>query len=150
MLKIIRTDAHNSDFVRLVKALDASLAISDGEQHSFYDQYNKLDNIHHTIVAYKDDRPVACGAIKQFNTETMEIKRMFTVEDARGQGLATTVLSELENWAAELGNNTLVLETGKKQPEAVALYLKCNYKITENYGQYIGVDNSVCFRKEIK
>ncbi len=150
MLKLVRSNAHNADFVKLVEALDASLAISDGDQHGFYDQYNKLDNIHHTVVAYHNERPVACGAIKQFSTAAMEIKRMFTIQNARGKGLATTVLSELEKWAVELGNKTLVLETGKKQPEAVALYLKCNYKITENYGQYIGVENSVCFRKEIK
>lgn len=149
MLKLVRTDAVNVDFVNLVKALDANLAVSDGDQHGFYDQYNKLDAIRHTVVAYLIDVPVACGAIKQFSPTVMEVKRMFTSEKARGQGIATTVLAELEKWAAELGNSAVVLETGKKQPAAVALYKKCNYKITENYGQYLGVDNSVCFRKEL-
>jgi hypothetical protein len=43
-----------------------------------------------------------------------------------------------------------VLETGKRQPDAVALYKKCGYKQIPNYGQYIGMENSVCFEKWLK
>jgi len=147
MLILQRTDAKNIDFINLVKALDANLAISDGDQHSFYHQYNGIENIKHAIVGYHKDEPVACGAIKKHSHSSMEVKRMFTKESMRGKGCATKVLAELEQWAGELGNKSCVLETGKKQPEAVALYLKCGYTITENYGQYIGVENSVCFEK---
>ncbi len=59
-------------------------------------------------------------------------------------------LAELEKWAAELGYNKCVLETGKKQPEAIALYKRSGYKIIPNYGQYIGIENSVCFEKAIR
>lgn len=149
MIKLLRTDAQNPDFVVLVKALDASLAISDGDEHAFYDQYNKIDNIHHTIVAYHEGEAVACGAIKHYSIETMEVKRMYTSDKMRGKGCATKVLSELEQWAKELGYKSCILETGKKQPEAVALYHKCNYIVIENYGQYIGVENSVCFEKQL-
>jgi putative acetyltransferase len=60
------------------------------------------------------------------------------------------VLSELESWAAELGYPKCVLETGKRQPEAIALYEKQGYQRIPNYGQYIGVENSVCFEKVLK
>lgn len=147
MEKILRTDATNEDFKNLVAALDAELAERDGEDHSFYDQFNKIDAIKHALVFYHDETPVACGAIKKHGADAMEVKRMYTLPDFRGKGLATKTLVELENWARELGIAKCILETGKRQPEAIALYKKNDYKITSNYGQYIGVENSVCFEK---
>lgn len=58
------------------------------------------------------------------------------------------ILSELEKWAAESGYSSTVLETGKRQPEAINLYKKAGYKIIPNFGQYEGVENSVCMMKE--
>jgi GNAT superfamily N-acetyltransferase len=74
---------------------------------------------------------------------------MFVKEDRRGKGIAPTILNELEKWATELGYAACILETGKKQPEAIALYKKGGYQIIPNYGQYHGVDNSVCMRKQL-
>ncbi|MBT8394116.1 MAG: GNAT family N-acetyltransferase, partial [Bacteroidia bacterium] len=119
MIDLIKCDSNNKDFINLVKLLDADLALRDGEDHSFYSQFNKIDVIKHALVLYKDKKPVAIGAIKQFDAESMEVKRMYTLPDFRGQGLAKKVLSELENWANELGYKKCVLETGKRQPEAI-------------------------------
>ena len=74
---------------------------------------------------------------------------MFVAENNRGLGIASSILTALEIWARELGFTTCVLETGKKQPEAIALYLKCGYTIISNYGQYEGVENSICFEKHL-
>lgn len=150
MISILRTTSDNRDFIALVKVLDADLAQRDGSDHSFYAQFNKLDKIKHVVVAYEDDKAVACGAIKEFDASTMEVKRMYTLPDCRGKGIATKVLSELEKWAAELSCQKCVLETGKRQPEAIALYRKNGYKIIPNYGQYTGIENSVCFEKRIR
>jgi len=150
MIKIVRTNSDNPDFIELVKYLDADLAIRDGNEHSFYAQFNKIDKIKFVVVAYEDDQPVGCGAIKEYAPNTMEIKRMYTSPASRGNGIATKVLTELENWAAEMSFETCILETGKKQPEAIALYKKSGYKSISNYGQYAGIENSVCFRKEVK
>jgi len=150
MTTLKRTNSDDKDFIELVKYLDAELAIIDGEDHSFYDQYNKIDNIKHVIVAYKDNKPAACGAIKELNPTTMEVKRMYTVAKGRGHGLATQILVQLEQWALELGYQKCVLETGKRQEDAVALYQKNGYQLTNNYGQYVGIENSVCFEKEMK
>lgn len=149
-MKIVRADSTHPDFIALVKELDADLAIRDGADHAFYSQYNKIDLIRHVVVAYEDDLAVSCGAIKKFDDSSMEVKRMYTKPSYRGRGLALHILSELENWAAEMGFEKCVLETGKKQPEAIALYLKAGYKIIPNYGQYINVENSVCFEKPIQ
>lgn len=149
MITFLRTDSKNNDFISLVKELDAFLAVTDGDDHSFYDQYNKLDNIKYVIVAYIDDIPVACGAIKQFDTTTMEVKRMFTSEKSRGKGLASKVLKELEKWALELSFERCILETGIRQVEAVQLYKKNSYTLIENYGQYAGIEESLCFEKKL-
>src|SRR6187431_1281124 len=149
MITIRRIDSDNPDFIALVKLLDADLAIRDGADHSFYSQFNKIDKIKHAIVAYVNSEPLGCGAIKEYSSTTMEVKRMYTSPNSRGKGIATTILKELETWANELGYKTCMLETGKKQPEAIELYKKNGYKIIPNYGQYAGVENSVCFEKEI-
>jgi GNAT superfamily N-acetyltransferase len=130
-----------------VAFLDADLAERDGEDHSFYDQFNKLHLIKYALVAYEKDLPIACGAIKEFEPNVMEVKRMYVTPGKRGKGIATKVLSELENWARELGYQKCVLETGKRQPEAIALYTKNGYQIIPNYGQYAGIENSLCFEK---
>jgi putative acetyltransferase len=149
-LKLLKTDAQNLDFVALVQLLDAELAIRDGAEHSFYNQYNKITDIRHIIIAYHNNIPIGCGAIKEYASDTMEIKRMFTSYDFRGKGAATIILNELQQWSSQLGYKKCILETGKKQPEAISLYIKNGFRIIENYGQYTGVDNSVCFEKVFK
>jgi GNAT superfamily N-acetyltransferase len=148
-MRIIRTDSNDKDFIELVKHLDRELAERDGNEHSFYAQFNKIDMIRHAVVLYEEERPVACGAMKQFDAESMEVKRMYTLPDYRGKGLGSLILEALEGWAAEMDYRRCVLETGKRQPEAIALYKKNGYVIIPNYGQYIGVDNSVCFEKRL-
>ncbi len=133
MLNIIRTNSDNPDFISLVKLLDAELAERDGEDHPFYAQFNKIDKIKYAVVAYENDKPVSCGAIKEYSSDTMEVKRMYTLPEYRGKGIATKVLIELEKWAKELSFEKCILETGKKQPEAIALYKKNGYKLIPNF-----------------
>jgi putative acetyltransferase len=149
MITLIRTDSENKDFQKLVKELDADLSIRDGIEHSFYSQFNKIDMIKHAIVAYEDEVAIGCGAIKEYANDTVEVKRMYVPVNKRGKGIASKILSELEIWAKELNYAKCILETGKRQPEAIGLYLKSGYKIIPNFGQYENVENSVCFEKRI-
>ena len=75
---------------------------------------------------------------------------MYTPPESRGKGVASKVLTELETWAAEMSYEKCILETGKKQPEAIGLYKKNGYMLIPNYGQYAEVENSVCFEKLLK
>jgi len=147
MIHYLKTNSENFDFQSLVKELDADLSIRDGEDHSFYAQFNKIDAIKYTIIAYQDDIPLGCGAIKEYTSDTMELKRMFVNPVQRSKGIASGILNELEKWTLELGYKKCILETGTKQPEAIALYKKNGYNLIANYGQYEGVENSVCFEK---
>ena len=150
MIQLIRTDSENPHFLQLVKHLDADLAERDGEDHSFFAQFNKIDKIKFVVLAYETGKPLGCGAIKEYEPSTMEIKRMFVSPESRGKGIATKILSELESWAAELQFVKCILETGRRQPEAIRLYRKNGYALIPNYGQYAEVDNSVCFEKRVR
>ncbi len=149
-IKITRADSDNPDFIDLVTSLDADLAERDGEDHSFFAQFNKINKIKCVVVAYEDNQPAGCGAIKEYSPTVMEVKRMYTAPKNRGKGIASRVLKELEKWAAELSYEKCILETGKKQPEAIGLYKKSGYQLIPNYGQYAGIEDSVCFEKSVK
>lgn len=147
MLKFIKTDSNDQDFRDLVRLLDAELAVRDGAEHSFYAQFNKIDAIKNVVVAYQNEFAVGCGAFKKYDDKTVEIKRMYVRENNRGKGIAVGILAELEKWALEENFVFAILETGLKQPEAIRLYEKSGYKVIPNYGQYVGVENSVCMKK---
>jgi len=149
-IKLIHTTSENLDFAELIVALDDDLYQRNGEAQLKYRPYNKVDTIKHIVVIYVDGKPVGCGAFKKFDDESVEIKRMFVYPEMRGKQLAAKILQELEKWAVEEGYHKAVLETGHKQTEAIRLYTVAGYTLTENYGQYIGMDESICYRKELK
>lgn len=147
MFTLTLTDSGNADFQKLVAELDKDLAIRDGDEHAFFAQFNKIAALKNVIVAYNGDEAVGCGAIKEYEPGIAEVKRMYVSEVYRGRGIASLILRRLEEWAAELGYTKCILETGIKQPEAIGLYKKNGYTQIPNYGQYGGVESSVCFEK---
>lgn len=149
MVKVLYTDSKNKDFQKLVELLDNELAKIDGEEHAFYHQFNAIDHLNHVVVFYQNNTAVSCGAIKALDHETVEVKRMYTLQEYRGKGIATQVLLALEKWAKKLNYLKCRLETGVRQPDAIRLYQKNGYQIIENYGQYMGVENSKCFEKTL-
>lgn len=149
MTKLIRTSSDDPQFRMLEKQLDAYLAFVDGEDHAFYDQYNHVSSIKNVVIAFVGEQPVSCGAFKEFKDKTVEVKRMFTLPEFRGMGIASLVLNELESWAVEVGFHSCILETGKKQTEAVAMYGRRGYHIIPNFGPYVDVAGSVCFEKKL-
>ena len=148
--QFVRTTSESPDFRKMVNALDEDLYQRNGEAQLKYRQYNQIDKIKHAIVIYLEDKPVGCGCFKRFDDHTVEMKRMFVLPEMRGRQLAARMLQELETWAIEEGNTAAVLETGHKQVEAIRLYSVAGYSLTENYGQYVGMEESICYRKELK
>jgi putative acetyltransferase len=149
MIELKRTTSENPDFTSLNRILDKELVIRDGDEHEFFAQFNKIDSINNVVLAYNNGEAVGCGAIKKFDEETVEIKRMFVMPAGRGKKMASTILSELETWARELGFKKCILETGATFKDALGLYTKAGYEVSPNYGQYIGVKSSVCFYKSL-
>ncbi len=149
MIEIKRTNSTDIDFQYLVSELDKDLAVRNGKANDLFAQYNKIDHIKNVIIAIIDNKPVGCGAMKEYDNDTIEIKRMFVPIEMRGKGIAVEILNNLEKWAKEMNYSKCVLETGDKMPEAIRLYEKSNYKIIPNYGQYENIESSICFKKEI-
>lgn len=149
MIFLKRTDSEDPDLPVLIEQLDQELAVTDGEDHAFYDQFNKLDRIKNFIILYQNDLPVGCGALKEYELGIAEVKRMFVKPEKRGKGLASLILKELELWASELSFQKCILETGIRQPDAISLYKKNGYHLIPNYGQYKGVEESLCFEKAL-
>lgn len=107
------------------------------------------------FIAYDEsDAPVATGGWRAKDTNgegnldgDAEIKRMYVVEAARGLGLARRILAALEDDARAAGRLRMVLETGTKQPEAIALYTSSGYEPCEKFGYYRHYESSRCFAK---
>ncbi|AZQ64784.1 N-acetyltransferase [Flammeovirga pectinis] len=147
MITLKRTNSTDIDFQNLVLQLDKDLAIRNGDTNDFFAKYNTTDQIKNVIVAYYNDIPVGCGAMKEYALSVMEMKRMYVVPEMRGKKVAVLLFDDLENWAEELGYKKCILETGDKMPEAIGLYKKRMYKVISNYGQYEEVESSICFEK---
>lgn len=150
MITLKRTTSDNPDFEKLVQQLDAYLRILDGDDHEFYAQFNKTNLLKNALICFENDTVVGIGAYKEYDSETAEIKRMYVLPEHRGKGIAKAILNELERWAVEENYRQCILETGFMQVDAIGLYQKLGYTITENFGQYVGIENSVCMKKVIK
>lgn len=148
-LHFVRTDSSNPDFMALVRILDAVLAELDGPEHEFYAQFHMTHSLRHVVLVMYGDKAIGCGAIKQLDPGVVEIKRMFVQPDYRGQAVGSRILLALEAWALEMGMKKCMLETGRRQPDAIRLYTKNGYREIPNYGQYVGMANSICFEKTI-
>jgi GNAT superfamily N-acetyltransferase len=147
MLSLVQSNSNDKDFMDLTNQLDAELIKRYGDMQCNYNKFNLSQPLDTVIIAYIDNIPAGCGSFKKYNLDTVEIKRMFVRPEYRGQGISKIILIELEKCAIELGFFKSILETGINQPEAISLYEKSGYSRTANYGQYIGMTNSVCFEK---
>jgi len=149
MTELLKCNSKNKDFIKLVMQLDAYLKVTDGDEHEFYNQFNSIDKLDHVVIAYYNNIAVSCGAFKAYDKNKAEIKRMYTLPEYRNKGLASVVIKALEHWALESGYTHTILETGKRQKEAVAFYKKRDYNSIPNYGQYMKMENSLCFEKKL-
>jgi putative acetyltransferase len=147
MITLTKTTSDNPDFQKLIAIFDEYLIDIDGEERDFFAFHNNK-YLEHALVCYENKEAVGCGGFKKFDDNTAEIKRMFVHPSHRGKGIASLILKELEVWANELHYIDFVLETSPKLENAIALYQKTGYKIIPNFGQYIGVENSICMKKE--
>lgn len=105
------------------------------------------------LVAWLDGEPVGSGALRRLVTSddptVGEVKRMWVEPHARRRGVSRAVLARLESEARAFGYRRLQLETGDRQPEALALYESAGWHRIEPYGEYRDEPGSVCFAKDL-
>jgi putative acetyltransferase len=148
-LELLKTNSKSADFIELIQLLDKDLGERYGELQKQYDKHNKVDYINDVIIIYKNKVPVACGAFKEYNNNSAEIKRIFVKKENRQQGLAKLIVRKLEELVKDNGYKYALLETGIKQHEAISLYKNIGYEVIENYEPYVGNTNSVCMKKTL-
>lgn len=144
-----RTTSSDKNFHELIEYLDNDLQERYGSTQEDFDRYNIVVNLDTVVIAYENNQAVGCGCFKIIGDDTVELKRMFVETAHRGKGIAIAILKELENWAREIGFDSMVLETGTLQPEAIQLYKKQGYQVIPNYGPYAGNELSVCMNKSL-
>jgi len=136
------------EFLKLVAKLDTFLAITDGEEHGFYDQFNSPSTLDASAILLKvDGQGIGCGGYRIKSDDTVEVKRMFVEEAHRGSGAAAQLLKFLEETARNNGFKSVVLETGIRQKAAVKFYERSGYRRITNYPPYEEMENSVCYEK---
>ena len=150
-MELLFTDGRNADFVKLCHLLDDDLneIVGGVEKRAKYLPYNTLDDIHDVIVAYDESGPIGCASFKSFADEVAEVKRVFVKKEKRGRKISKLLMQNLEEKARKQGFRKLILETGALLKEAMALYESLGYEIIDNYGQYIGMPESICMQKSL-
>ncbi|WP_440069679.1 GNAT family N-acetyltransferase [Tenacibaculum discolor] len=148
-ISLERLNSTHESFIRLVLLLDEYLSGINGDQDTFFKEFNTIDKLQYIVVCYLNKVEVGCGAFKRIDDRTVEVKRMYVKPIYRGKNIATLILKELEEWAREEQFSSVVLETSKTMQPAVHLYKKNEYDVIPNYGPYKAVESSICFKKTL-
>lgn len=149
-MQILRTNGANEDFHKLVELLDENLWALYTDTMAQYVAGNIVDHDVLVVILYCGTEPITCGCLRPFqDSASVELKRMFVKKEYRGKGYSKEIVRELLRWSKEMNFETVCLETGVKQPEAVNLYEKMGFVRTEPYGEYIGNPESICMKHVI-
>jgi GNAT superfamily N-acetyltransferase len=151
-LEFRREDLTSSIAAALIRALNGELGKrypEEGANHFRLDRDEVAEGRGAFLVAYFNGEPVACGAIRRIDADTGEIKRMYVEPRLRGRGVGRQMLTRLESEGRRLGMKRIVLETGQRQPEALALYAGAGFVPVPPFGEYIGSPLSVCMGKAL-
>lgn len=150
-MDFIRTDGRNQDFIENCRLLDMDLDRRVGKKikRDKYHKYNLLDEIQEAIVVYEDDKAVGGGAIRRYDDENIELKRVFVHPEYQGRGIGSELVSLLIEWATELGYKRMILETGELLAESCAVYKKLGFQVIPNYGPYVDMPESLCMAKDL-
>ncbi|BBI34497.1 GNAT family N-acetyltransferase [Cohnella abietis] len=151
-INIRQVDANNNaDLLNLIEKLDQYLFERYPADEVFVIDFTDSSSISDTIfmIAYDDERPVGCGAIRPIESNVIELKRFYVEPEYRKQGIAGKILNQLEEKGRDLNYSILRLEAGEQQPEAIHFYKKHGYYEIERYGEYVNCESSLCFEKQL-
>jgi len=151
-MQIIYTNGNHPDFLTLCNELDHSLDVAMGgfDKREKFVPFNQANTMDMVVILYSEETPIACGAYRQYNDCTAEIKRMFVNETYRGLGYGKTILKELIKITKEKNFQRLILETGDFLIAAVALYKSMGFKVIPNYAPYENMSESLCLELMIQ
>lgn len=153
MLNIRRSTLTSPDGARLIVALNAELTAAfpePGANHFSLSEQHVAAGAGAFLIAYLDDAPIGCGAVRRIDETTAEIKRMYVDPSVRGRGIARALVGALEREARILNVKTIVLETGTRLAAAIQLYESMGYARIPLVGEYLSSpETSLCFGKSL-
>jgi len=151
-VRLVREDILSEVAQQLIRSLNTELSArypEEGATHFRLQADEVAEGRGAFLVAYLASTPVGCGAVRVIGEAVGEIKRMYVSPGVRGRGVGLAVLHALEAEARRLGIRRLVLETGVRQHEALALYQRVGYSPIPPFGEYLGSPLSLCLGKEL-
>jgi GNAT superfamily N-acetyltransferase len=101
------------------------------------------------LAAEVAGEPVGSGAWRAMGAGMAEIKRVYVAPAFRRRGLAQLIVGALERSAAQAGHRSVVLNSGARQPEALALYEQLGYGRVPGYGVYACAPGAVFLGKDL-
>jgi putative acetyltransferase len=148
---VTQEDPYKDVCIQLIAELSAELGARYGDDGTgLFDPADVCGPRAAFVVAWLDDEPVGCGALRPMpDTTIAEVKRMYVRPSARRRGVSRQILTRLENLAGDFGYAAVQLETGTLQPEAVGLYETAGYQRIACYPPYDTNPLSVCFEKRL-
>ena len=151
-IEIRGADINSSTAAELITALNAELKKQypeEGATHFRLGSDEVAEGSGAFLIGYAKGNPIGCGAIRKLDADTAEIKRMYVVPEARGKGISKKMLRALEEEGRRLGVRRIVLETGERQIEAMALYAGAGFVRIPLFGEYLDSPLSVCMAKDL-
>ena len=150
-LKILPADPASPDCRVLIEELDRIQAALYPPENNYLDSIDELQKRNcHFLAAYLDEQIVGCGAVKIVDGAYGELKRMYVAAAHRQCGIGQRLLEALEMHSATSGAMLVRLETGVRQPEALALYRRNGYKETGAFGEYSDSALNVFMEKQLR
>jgi putative acetyltransferase len=152
LARVVQEDILSEVAQQLIRSLNAELSArypEEGATHFRLQADEVAEGRGAFLVAYLASTPVGCGAVRVIGEAVAEIKRMYVSPAVRGRGVGLAVLVALEAEARRLGIRRLVLETGVRQHEALALYQRVGYSPIPPFGEYLGSPLSLCLGKDL-
>ena len=148
-MRIVNVKADDADAVMLMDELSETLEKITGNsgRHSFNSKDVTTDRSVFAVAYDDNGNPLGCGAIRPYDDETAEVKRMYA--KSKGKSVGTEILTYLEQQAKAMGYSRLCLETRVVNERAVSFYKKRGYKVIENYGKYKNHSEAICFEKQL-
>lgn len=150
-IDLVWTDGADNAFAEFYKVTENyySRLVGGIQNRKEFVPYNNLSEIRDVLIAYQAGAPVACGSFKEYDKETVEIKRVWVNEDCRGKHIAKSIMERLEERAISRGYKRAVLQTREQMTDAIGLYTKLGYRRIANYPPYDCLTGAVCFAKEL-
>lgn len=143
---------NHPDLIQLSSELDTFLNIAIGgeSKREKYKQFNRLDTMDYVILAYDEEVPVGCAALRQYSENEIELKRVFVRTEYRKQHIGKHMMEHLISHAQMLGYSRMLLETGEFLKASVNLYKQLGFEKIQNYGAYANIQESLCMSRGLK